>query len=106
MSDSESRASRGGLGGSRHRQRLLRMRQVAPGKTFIEAPTAGTSATCRSCAHCPWMGMNELQNLYGSLAAGTNEVTVEAEIARRALVPLERMVSFANSDDYRLRAKR
>ena len=83
-----------------------KMRQMARGKTFIEAPTAGTSATCRSCAHCPWMGMNELQNLYGSLAAGTNEVIVDTEIARRALVPLERMVSFANSDDYRLRAKR
>ena len=83
-----------------------KMRQMAPGKTFIEAPTAGTSATCRSCAHCPWMGMNELQNLYASLAEGTNEVTVEADIARQALVPLERMVSFANSDDYRMRAKR
>ena len=83
-----------------------KMRQMAPGKTFIEAPTAGSSATCRSCAHCPWMGMNELQNLYASLAAGTNEVTVADDIARRALVPLERMVSFANSDDYSMRAQR
>ena len=82
---------------------FYKMRQMAPGKTFIEAPTAGHSATCRSCAHCPWMAMNELQNLYASLASGSNEVQVNPEIARQALVPLERMVSFANSDAYRLR---
>jgi quinolinate synthase len=80
-----------------------KMRQMAPGKTFLEAPTAGNSATCRSCAHCPWMGMNELQNLYASLAAGSNEIMVDAEIARKALVPLERMVTFANSDAFRVR---
>ena len=82
---------------------FYKMRQMAPGKTFIEAPTAGHSATCRSCAHCPWMAMNELQNLYASLASGSSEVQVNPEIARQALVPLERMVSFANSDAYRLR---
>ena len=80
-----------------------KMRQVAPGKTFMEAPTAGNSASCRSCAHCPWMGMNELQNLYASLAAGSNEIKVDEAVARKALVPLERMVSFANSDAFRLR---
>src|SRR6201998_1347306 len=42
---------------------LHRMRQLAPGKTLIEAPTAGNSATCKSCAHCPWMVMNSLQGL-------------------------------------------
>lgn len=35
-----------------------KMQQVAPGKHLIEAPTAGNSATCKSCAHCPWMAMN------------------------------------------------
>lgn len=80
-----------------------KMRQVAPNKTFMEAPTAGNSATCRSCAHCPWMGMNDLQNLYASLIAGSNEIIVDKETARKALVPLERMVSFANSDAFRLR---
>jgi hypothetical protein len=42
---------------------LHKMRAAAPGKRFIEAPTAGNSATCKSCAHCPWMAMNGLQNL-------------------------------------------
>ncbi|MAK92489.1 MAG: quinolinate synthase, partial [Oleibacter sp.] len=39
---------------------FYKMQQAAPGKLLIEAPTAGNGATCRSCAHCPWMGMNGL----------------------------------------------
>ncbi|HEY8880554.1 MAG TPA: quinolinate synthase NadA [Roseateles sp.] len=46
---------------------LHRMRQLAPHKTLIEAPTAGNSATCKSCAHCPWMAMNGLANLVDCL---------------------------------------
>ena len=46
------------------------MRQLAPGKTLIEAPTAGNSATCKSCAHCPWMAMNALQGVVGCLETG------------------------------------
>jgi quinolinate synthase len=52
---------------------LHRMRQLAPGKTLIEAPTAGRSATCKSCAHCPWMAMNTLQGLVQCLESGSVE---------------------------------
>ena len=76
---------------------FYKMRQMAPHKTLIEAPTAGDGATCRSCAHCPWMGMNALENLHHSLLTGDNEIFVDANIARQALLPLERMVNFANS---------
>lgn len=74
-----------------------KMRQVAPDKTLIEAPTAGEGATCRSCAHCPWMGMNALDNLLSSLDKGENEILLDAEICRQAMIPLERMVRFAES---------
>ncbi len=77
---------------------FYKMRQMAPGKTFIEAPTAGHGATCRSCAHCPWMGMNVLDNLETTLINNDNEVFVEPDIARSALLPLERMVQFAESN--------
>lgn len=77
---------------------FYKMRQMAPGKTFIEAPTAGHGATCRSCAHCPWMGMNALDNLETTLINNDNEVFVEPDIARSALLPLERMVQFAESN--------
>ncbi|MFT5013153.1 MAG: quinolinate synthase [Patiriisocius sp.] len=73
---------------------FYKMRQLSPNKTFIEAPTAGTGATCRSCAHCPWMGMNILQNLESSLAQGSNEVFVDELIAKQAMIPLQRMVNF------------
>ena len=44
-----------------------RMQQAAPGKVLLEAPTAGNSATCKSCAHCPWMAMNGLQGVVDCL---------------------------------------
>jgi quinolinate synthase len=71
-----------------------KLRLSAPGKRFIEAPTAGEGATCRSCAHCPWMAMNELVQLRDSLRDGTNEVVVDPELGRRAMVPLQRMLDF------------
>ncbi len=71
-----------------------KLRLSAPGKRFIEAPTAGDGATCRSCAHCPWMAMNELEALRNSLRDGSNEVQVDPALGRRAMVPLQRMLDF------------
>ncbi|MCH2567037.1 MAG: quinolinate synthase NadA [Pseudomonadales bacterium] len=80
---------------------FFKMRQLAPGKQFIEAPTAGEGATCRSCAHCPWMGMNTLEDLAKTLESGTNEITVDPTVGERALQPLERMVNFSASGQIR-----
>jgi quinolinate synthase len=80
-----------------------KMRALAPGKTFIEAPTGGSGATCRSCAHCPWMGMNTLENLELTLREGLNEIKVEEETRRKAMVPLQRMLDFQTSDVVRTR---
>jgi quinolinate synthase len=73
---------------------MHRLRQQNPGKTFLEAPTSGKSATCRSCAHCPWMAMNGLENLYQTLLTHANKIEVSAELAKRAVVPIERMLEF------------
>jgi len=70
------------------------MRKEAPNKRFIEAPTAGDGATCRSCAHCPWMAMNQLRELRESLVRENNEIHVDREIGRRAMIPLQRMLDF------------
>ena len=51
-----------------------KMQQVAPDKKLISAPTAGEGATCESCAHCPWMGMNALDNLESLLKNHSNEI--------------------------------
>ncbi len=74
---------------------LHKMRQAAPGKVFIEAPTAGNSATCKSCAHCPWMAMNGLQNLIDVLESGANEIHVEPAIRDKAVTCINRMLDFA-----------
>ena len=74
---------------------LHKMRMAAPGKRFIDAPTAGNSATCKSCAHCPWMAMNGLQNLVDVLESGNNEIHVDPEIGRKAYVCIDRMLAFA-----------
>jgi quinolinate synthase len=74
---------------------LHKMRQAAPGKIFIEAPTAGNSATCKSCAHCPWMAMNSLQNLADVLESGRNAISVDEAIRVKALTCIDRMLDFA-----------
>jgi quinolinate synthase len=73
---------------------LHRMRQLAPGKTLIGAPTAGNSATCKSCAHCPWMAMNSLQGLIDCLENGTGAIEVAETIRGEALGCIQRMLDF------------
>ena len=76
---------------------LHRMRQLAPGKTLIEAPTAGRSASCKSCAHCPWMAMNELQGVLDCLLQGRGEISVPEPVRGQALVCIERMLDFVTA---------
>lgn len=77
---------------------FYKMRQLSPEKEFIEAPTAGAGATCRSCAHCPWMAMNNLENLYLALAGDTtkeNEIFVDETVRIDAVKPLDKMLEFS-----------
>ena len=74
---------------------LHKMRMAAPGKRFIEAPTAGNSATCKSCAHCPWMAMNGLQNLADVLETGRNRIEVDPAVGKEAKRAIDRMLDFA-----------
>ena len=74
-----------------------KMREAAPAKTFLEAPTAGRSATCTSCAHCPWMAMNGLRSLDAALHGGGDEIEVDPAVARQALSSVERMLEFGRS---------
>ncbi len=84
---------------------MHRMRQLAPGKTLIEAPTAGNSATCKSCAHCPWMAMNVLQGVADCLEKGTGEVHVDAETGRKAGRCITRMLDFVKAHPEALLAR-
>src|SRR6266436_1747314 len=83
---------------------LHKLKMLMPEKRFIEAPTAGASATCKSCAHCPWMAMNGLANLAEALETGANEIRIDPEIARRAYRPIDRMLAFAEERKVKVRA--
>jgi quinolinate synthase len=74
---------------------LHQMRTLSPDKIFLEAPTSGVGATCKSCSHCPWMAMNGLLNLAEVLESGRNEIFVDPAIVPRAVLPIQRMLEFA-----------
>ena len=91
-----------------------KLQQLSPEKEFIVAPTAGNEATCRSCASCPWMGMNTLPTLLSALeeiqatpirGALTNEVFVDVAVGERAMQPLQRMLDFAAENALKVRGK-
>ena len=75
---------------------FYKMQQASPNKEFIEAPTAGNGATCKSCAHCPWMAMNTLDALEVCLMdnGAQHLIEVSEEIRELALKPLDRMLTF------------
>lgn len=75
---------------------FYKMQQLSPQKQFIQAPSGGAGATCLSCVHCPWMGMNSLDKLEAVLADITSapQIQVDPVIGERAMLPLERMLGF------------
>ena len=76
---------------------LHRMRQLAPNKKLIEAPTAGQSATCKSCANCPWMAMNGLAGILNCLENNVGEIHVEEGTRIKALACIEKMLDFTKN---------
>ena len=76
---------------------LHRMRQLAPNKKLIEAPTAGQSATCKSCANCPWMAMNGLQGILNCLENNAGEIHVEESTRIKAQICIEKMLNFTKN---------
>ena len=83
---------------------FYKMQQLEPNKTFLEAPTGGNGATCKSCAHCPWMAMNGLKAIHSSLSdTSGHEIFVSDQLRERALIPLNRMLDF--SAEHKLKVK-
>lgn len=76
---------------------FYKMKQVAPDKKLIAAPTHGEGATCTSCAHCPWMAMNGLHNLLHILTTGENEIFLQEAVRIKALQSTQRMLDFAKN---------
>ena len=83
---------------------LHEMQKRSPNKRFLAAPTAGESASCKSCAFCPWMAMNGLQGIEQCLIHHTGEVILTDALATAARKPLQRMLDFAESQQQRVTA--
>ena len=71
-----------------------KMREVAPNKKFIEAPTMGEGADCESCAHCGWMAMNSLEKCLDTLNTGKNEIHINSQILEKAQHSIHRLLEF------------
>jgi quinolinate synthase len=84
---------------------FYKMKQASPDKIFLEAPTGGAGATCESCMRCPWMGMNGLRNLAAILDTGENEIVVDEAISKKAVIPLKRMMDFAEERGLSMKGK-
>ena len=76
---------------------FYKMQQLCPDKVFVEAPTAGNGAACRSCAHCPWMAMNTLERVLDCLRNKTGEIFVDPALVPKAIKPLNRMLDFTQA---------
>ena len=83
---------------------LHEMQKRSPNKRFLAAPTAGESASCKSCAFCPWMAMNGLLGIEQCLLNKSGEVTLSKELAAAASKPLQRMLYFAAAKKQRVTA--
>jgi quinolinate synthase len=70
------------------------MQQASPDKEFIFAPTRQLVEDCNCEAECPWMKLNSLGKIYQSLLSQENKIELPGETIEKALVPLERMLSF------------
>ncbi len=70
---------------------IHQMQKDNPDKVFIPAPPNNNCA----CNDCPHMKRNTLEKLYLCIKNGMPEVTVPEDIIKRAVKPIERMLSIS-----------
>ena len=73
---------------------FYQMKKYSPDKIFLEAPTAGEGATCKSCGRCPWMKLNTADKILNILNSKRNEILLSNEIIQKAKKPIQRMINF------------
>lgn len=76
---------------------FYKMRQLAPNKQLIVAPTDSKTTQCISCAHCPWMAMNGLHKLADCLKQQDQTIEIDEAVRLKALVSLQRMLDFSRA---------
>ena len=71
---------------------LHEMQKNGRGKTFIPAPPA--DSTC-ACNECNYMRLNTIEKLYNTLKYELPEITVDSQIAEKAIAPIEKMLEIS-----------
>lgn len=71
---------------------LHQMQRDCPDKVFIPLPPEDSTCGCNDCSY---MKLNTLEKLRNCLRDGYPEVTVDADIASRAVKPIERMLEMS-----------
>ncbi len=73
---------------------LHKMAKIAPNKALIPAPPIDDDSSC-ACTECPYMKRNTLEKIYLAMKYEKPEVKVEKELAKKALVSIERMLELS-----------
>ena len=71
---------------------LFKMREACPDKEFIPAPPDDSTCACNDCS---FMKLITLEKLYNSLKYEMPVIEVDAEIARKAVRPINRMLEMS-----------
>ena len=75
---------------------LHEMRKACPEANLIPVPPEVTEGVGCSCNECEYMRQNTLQKLYDCLLNESNEVIVPADIAAKAVQPIQKMLDWSN----------
>ena len=70
---------------------IYQMQKASPSKKFIPAPP---NANC-ACNECPYMKLNTMEKLYLCMKDGKPEITLDEEIRKRALKPIQKMLEMS-----------
>lgn len=72
---------------------IYQMQKLSPEKSFISGPDLSGCA----CNVCPHMKLNTLEKIYACLVNERPSLSIPPELARKALIPLQRMVEMSGS---------
>ncbi len=73
---------------------FYQMKKYSPNKIFLEAPTAGEGANCKSCGRCPWMKLNTVDKILNIFNSKENEIILSNDIIEKSNKPIQRMIHF------------